>query len=99
MGRKASKERVRNEKGKCIVDMSWASTLKFEEYAEDIKNGYWTPKMEVRYENLTVEGDVNVGSRALPTLINLYLNNIETQLEGKKESSQGELMLFFLWQG
>ncbi|KAK1578401.1 hypothetical protein Q3G72_029987 [Acer saccharum] len=37
MGRKASKERVRNEKGKRIVDMSASSTLKFEEYMEDIK--------------------------------------------------------------
>ena len=37
MGRKASKERVRNEKGKRIADMSAASTLKFEEYMEDIK--------------------------------------------------------------
>ncbi|KAK3183107.1 hypothetical protein Dsin_030393 [Dipteronia sinensis] len=37
MERKASKEGVRNEKGKRIVDMSAASTLKFEEYVEDIK--------------------------------------------------------------
>ncbi|KAK3221483.1 hypothetical protein Dsin_008508 [Dipteronia sinensis] len=37
MRRKASKERARNEKGKRIVDMSAASTLKFEEYVEDVK--------------------------------------------------------------
>ena len=37
IGRKALKERVRNEKGKHIVDMSAASTLKFEECVENIK--------------------------------------------------------------
>ncbi|KAK4846132.1 hypothetical protein QYF36_013458 [Acer negundo] len=37
MERNASKERVRNEKGKRIVDMSAASILKFEEYVEYIK--------------------------------------------------------------
>ncbi|RDY09750.1 ABC transporter G family member 39, partial [Mucuna pruriens] len=35
------------------------------------------PKIEVRYENLSVEGDVHVGSRALPTLHNVTLNTFE----------------------
>ena len=35
------------------------------------------PKIEVRYEHLSVEGDVYVGSRALPTLLNVTLNTIE----------------------
>ncbi|KAI4348999.1 hypothetical protein L6164_009658 [Bauhinia variegata] len=39
-----------------------------------------TPKIEVRYENLSVEGDVYVGSRALPTLLNATLNTIESIL-------------------
>jgi hypothetical protein len=35
------------------------------------------PKIEVRYEHLSVEGDVYVGSRALPTLFNVTLNTID----------------------
>ncbi|TXG58314.1 hypothetical protein EZV62_016143 [Acer yangbiense] len=42
--------------------------------------GIDTPKIEVRYEHLSVEGDVHVGSRALPSLINFYLNGIESFL-------------------
>ncbi|KAJ4823752.1 hypothetical protein Tsubulata_005578, partial [Turnera subulata] len=34
------------------------------------------PSIDVRYENLSVEGDVYVGSRALPTLLNATLNAI-----------------------
>lgn len=39
--------------------------------------GIEIPKIEVRYEHLSVEGDVYVGSRALPTLLNATLNTIE----------------------
>ncbi|KAJ0790822.1 putative ABC-type sulfate transporter [Helianthus annuus] len=39
--------------------------------------GIKTPKIEVRYNNLSVEGDVFIGSRALPTLLNSILNTIE----------------------
>lgn len=39
--------------------------------------GIEIPKIEVRYEHLSVEGDVYVGSRALPTLLNVTLNTIE----------------------
>lgn len=35
------------------------------------------PKIEVRYENLSIEGDAYVGSRALPTLFNATINVIE----------------------
>ncbi|XP_010244008.1 PREDICTED: pleiotropic drug resistance protein 2-like isoform X2 [Nelumbo nucifera] len=35
------------------------------------------PKIEVRFEHLSVEGDVYVGTRALPTLFNSTLNMIE----------------------
>ncbi|XP_010519283.1 PREDICTED: ABC transporter G family member 39-like [Tarenaya hassleriana] len=38
------------------------------------------PKIEVRYENLAVMGDVYVGSRALPTLFNVTLNTLESVL-------------------
>lgn len=44
------------------------------------------PKIEVRYENLSVEGDAYVGSRALPTLPNATLNAMEGYL--------GKLKLF-----
>ncbi|KAK2655148.1 hypothetical protein Ddye_008200 [Dipteronia dyeriana] len=42
--------------------------------------GIEVPKIEVRYEHLSVEGDVHVGSRALPSLINFYMNAIESVL-------------------
>ncbi|KAK2978894.1 hypothetical protein RJ640_030943 [Escallonia rubra] len=38
------------------------------------------PKIEVRYENVSVEGDVYIGSRALPTLLNVTMNAIESIL-------------------
>eukprot|EP00257_Ricinus_communis_P023764 XP_015583834.1 pleiotropic drug resistance protein 2 isoform X1 [Ricinus communis] len=38
------------------------------------------PKIEVRFEHLSVGGDVHVGSRALPTLLNATLNSVETVL-------------------
>ncbi|KAG8647080.1 pleiotropic drug resistance protein 2 isoform X1 [Manihot esculenta] len=44
------------------------------------KVGIKIPKIEVRFENLSVEGDVHVGSRALPTLLNATLNTIENIL-------------------
>ncbi|KAM0019487.1 putative ABC transporter, AAA+ ATPase domain, ABC-2 type transporter, ABC-transporter [Helianthus debilis subsp. tardiflorus] len=43
--------------------------------------GIKTPKIEVRYNNLSVEGDVFIGSRALPTLLNSILNTIEGFLQ------------------
>ncbi|GKV37528.1 hypothetical protein SLEP1_g45550 [Rubroshorea leprosula] len=42
--------------------------------------GIEIPKIEVRYEHLSVEGDVYVGSRALPTVLNVTLNTIESIL-------------------
>ncbi|KAJ6331383.1 hypothetical protein OIU76_009872 [Salix suchowensis] len=40
--------------------------------------GIEIPKIEVRFEHLSVEGEVFVGSRALPTLFNATLNAIES---------------------
>nr|GEW58349.1 pleiotropic drug resistance protein 2-like isoform X2 [Tanacetum cinerariifolium] len=39
------------------------------------------PKIEVRYKNLSIEGDVHVGSRALPTLLNATINTVEGFLQ------------------
>ncbi|XP_027104789.1 pleiotropic drug resistance protein 2 [Coffea arabica] len=39
------------------------------------------PKIEVRYEHLSIEGDAYVGSRALPTLPNASFNVVEGILE------------------
>ncbi|KZV57480.1 pleiotropic drug resistance protein 2-like [Dorcoceras hygrometricum] len=39
--------------------------------------GIEIPKVEVRFEHLSVEGDAFVGSRALPTLLNSTLNMVE----------------------
>ncbi|XP_027349245.1 ABC transporter G family member 39-like [Abrus precatorius] len=49
--------------------------LKFRERVDRV--GIEIPKIEVRYENLSVEADVHVGSRALPTLLNVTLNTFE----------------------
>ncbi|QHO46532.1 ABC transporter G family member [Arachis hypogaea] len=40
--------------------------------------GIEIPKIEVRYENLSAEGDLYVGSRALPTLLNATLHTFES---------------------
>ncbi|XP_021277774.1 pleiotropic drug resistance protein 2-like [Herrania umbratica] len=42
--------------------------------------GIEVPKIEVRFQNLSVEGDAFVGTRALPTLMNTTLNAIEAIL-------------------
>ncbi|EEF33324.1 ATP-binding cassette transporter, putative [Ricinus communis] len=39
--------------------------------------GIEVPKIEVRFENLSIEGDAYVGSRALPTILNSTLNAVE----------------------
>ncbi|XP_059667475.1 pleiotropic drug resistance protein 2-like [Cornus florida] len=39
--------------------------------------GIEIPKIEVRFENLSVDGDVYIGSRALPTLVNATMNTLE----------------------
>ncbi|AQK57892.1 ABC transporter G family member 34 [Zea mays] len=36
--------------------------------------GVDAPKVEVRFERLTVEADVRVGRRAVPTLLNAAIN-------------------------
>ncbi|CAN0926263.1 ABC transporter G family member 34 [Linum grandiflorum] len=42
--------------------------------------GIEIPKIEVRYEHLSVDGEVYVGSRALPTLFNSAINIVENVL-------------------
>ncbi|GLJ44167.1 hypothetical protein SUGI_0921640 [Cryptomeria japonica] len=44
------------------------------------KVGIGMPKIEVRYEHLTVDADVYIGSRALPTIPNFTLNMLEAFL-------------------
>jgi len=46
-------------------------------FLTDNRVGIEIPKIEVRYRNLSVEGNVHVGSRALPTLFNVTLNTFE----------------------
>nr|XP_023897861.1 ABC transporter G family member 34-like [Quercus suber] len=42
--------------------------------------GIEIPKIQLRYEHLSVEGDVYIGKRAIPSLINVALNVIELAL-------------------
>lgn len=39
--------------------------------------GIEIPKIEVRFEHLSAEGDAYLGTRALPTLLNASMNTIE----------------------
>lgn len=41
--------------------------------------GIEIPKIEVRFQNLFIEGDAYVGTRALPTLLNSTLNTLEVK--------------------
>ncbi|XP_062082926.1 pleiotropic drug resistance protein 2-like [Humulus lupulus] len=45
--------------------------------ARNDRVGIDIPKVEVRFQNLSIEGDAYVGTRALPTLLNSSLNMIE----------------------
>ncbi|KAK1396576.1 hypothetical protein POM88_006439 [Heracleum sosnowskyi] len=42
--------------------------------------GIDVPKIEIRFQQLSVEGDAFVGSRALPTLLNSTINSVEAIL-------------------
>ncbi|GKF46016.1 pleiotropic drug resistance protein 1, partial [Tanacetum coccineum] len=42
--------------------------------------GIELPTIEVKYEHVTVEADVNTGSRALPSFINFHIELVETLL-------------------
>lgn len=42
--------------------------------------GMELPRIEIRFQNLSVEGEAYVGSRALPTLLNTTLNAVEVIL-------------------
>ncbi|XP_058203379.1 pleiotropic drug resistance protein 2-like isoform X3 [Rhododendron vialii] len=42
--------------------------------------GIEIPKIEIRFEHLSVDGDIHVGDRALPTLFNATLNALESVL-------------------
>ncbi|PHT31506.1 ABC transporter G family member 34 [Capsicum baccatum] len=46
--------------------------------------GIETPKVEVRFEHLCIDGDAHVGSRALPTLWNASINFVEGFLQSIK---------------
>ncbi|KAF8403513.1 hypothetical protein HHK36_011617 [Tetracentron sinense] len=53
-----------------------------EEFLHRLRNrtdmvGIEIPRIEVRFEHLSVEGDAYVGSRALPTLLNSTMNVVE----------------------
>lgn len=39
--------------------------------------GIDSPKIEFRFEHLSVEGDAYAGTRALPTLVNVSMNKLE----------------------
>ncbi|PIN20808.1 Pleiotropic drug resistance proteins (PDR1-15), ABC superfamily [Handroanthus impetiginosus] len=56
-----------------------------EKFLQGLRNrtdrvGIEIPKIEVRFQNLSIEGDAYVGTRALPTLLNSTLNTIEAAL-------------------
>jgi hypothetical protein len=55
--------------------------------------GIELPQIEVRYENLSIEADVYVGKRALPTLLNSAINVFEVRT-GFRHSHITRMYLF-----
>lgn len=51
--------------------------------------GIEIPKIEVRFENLSIKGDAYDGTRALPTIVNVILNIIEVCSTNKRLFYQG----------
>ncbi|KAL3536142.1 hypothetical protein ACH5RR_004603 [Cinchona calisaya] len=74
------------EKKKFLIDKILKNVEEdYEKFLQRLRSrvdrvGIQVPKIEVRYENFSVEGEVYMGSRALPTLINAPLNIVETGL-------------------
>ncbi|KAM1175707.1 hypothetical protein ACFX19_028669 [Malus domestica] len=62
-----------------ILKIAEQDNEKFLQRLRDRTNrvGIEIPKVEVRFEHLSVEGDAYVGTRALPTLLNSSMNAIE----------------------
>lgn len=59
---------------------NWNSGIDFFFCFTNSRVGIRLPTVEVRFQNLTVEADSYVGSRALPTLPNVALNLLESAL-------------------
>ncbi|KAL9238626.1 hypothetical protein vseg_013022 [Gypsophila vaccaria] len=71
-----------NEKKKLLERLIKVSEEDNEKFLFKLKNriervGIEVPTIEVRYENLKVEGEVYMGNRALPTLLNFTTNLLE----------------------
>ncbi|KMT06317.1 hypothetical protein BVRB_7g160000 [Beta vulgaris subsp. vulgaris] len=83
-GKKIDVEKMGRQQKKMLVDNLLASDdhLNFLRRIRQRfdKVGVEIPKVEVRYENLSVKGYVHVGSRALPTLFNTTINFVEAIL-------------------
>ncbi|KAI3517159.1 hypothetical protein L1887_16368 [Cichorium endivia] len=73
------KKQLRENVLKIIEEDNESFLLRLRERTDRV--GIETPKIEVRYKNLSVEGNVFIGSRALPTLFNATLNAIEGFLQ------------------
>ncbi|XP_058759198.1 ABC transporter G family member 35-like [Vicia villosa] len=74
-----------NERQKFIDKIFKVAEEDNEKYLQKFRNridkvGIKLPTVEVRFENLSIEADSYVGSRALPTLPNVTLNMLESSL-------------------
>ncbi|KAL6276336.1 hypothetical protein ACE6H2_019937 [Prunus campanulata] len=60
-------------------ELKWAAIERLPTYDRMRRGmvGIDVPKVEVRFQNLSIEGDAYVGTRALPTLLNSTLNSVE----------------------
>jgi len=56
--------------------------------------GVEAPKVEVRFERLTVEADVRVGRRAVPTLLNCAVNAAQVTNEPANFFHRRRLVVF-----
>ena len=52
-----------------------------------VRVGIDVPTIEVRFEHLSVETETHVGSRALPTFFNFFVNKLEVTISKHIEHS------------
>lgn len=71
----AERKNVLNRLVKFVEEDNETFLLKFKDRIQRV--GITVPTVELRFENLTVEGEAYVGSRALPTIINFIANILE----------------------
>jgi hypothetical protein len=77
-----------------VNDLSFQSKILLTVKFVGNRVGIEIPKIEVRFQKLSVEGDAYVGTRALPTLLNSTLNAVEVIISLLIYNSAGNFQYF-----